>query len=41
MNYLKTFSRIIIIAWSTLAAIFVMCSIALNTAEANSLFNPR
>ena len=40
MNYRKSFSRIILIAWSTIAAIFLMWSIALHTAEADSLFYP-
>ena len=40
MNYLKTFSRITLIAWSTIAVILVMCSITLHSAKANSLFKP-
>ena len=38
MNYRKTFNRIILIAWSTVAVIFLMCSIALNNAQAKFLF---
>lgn len=40
MNYRKTFSRITLIAWSTIAVMFGMWSIALHTADANSLFKP-
>jgi hypothetical protein len=40
MNYRKTFKRITLIAWSTIAVIFVMWSIILHPAEANSLFYP-
>ena len=40
MNYRITFSRITLIVWSTIAVIFVICSITLNRAEAVSLFNP-
>jgi hypothetical protein len=41
MNYRKTFSRIILIAWSTFAVIFFMCSISLNNTQANSLFKAK
>jgi len=41
MTYRKTFSRIILIAWSTIVVIFLMCSIILNNAQAKSLFKPR
>ncbi len=40
MNYRKTFSRITLIAWSTIAVILVMWSIVLHPAEADSLFYP-
>jgi len=38
MNYQKTFSRIILIAWSTIAVFLVMWPIAPHMTEANSLF---
>ena len=41
MNYRKTFNRITLIAWSTIAAILIMWSIALQTAEAKTLFEAR
>ena len=41
MNYRKTFNRITLIAWSTIAVIFFMCSITLNNAQAKFLFNTR
>lgn len=40
MNYRKIFNRINLIAWSTIAAIGVMCSIAQHTAEAGLLLKP-
>ena len=41
MNYRKTFNRIILIAWSTIAVIFFMWSITLNNAQAKFLFKAR
>ena len=41
MNYRNIFSRITIIAWSTIAVIFLMCSITLNNAQAKILFEAR
>ena len=41
MNYRKTFSRITLIAWSTIAVIFFMCAITLNNAQAKFLFKAR
>jgi hypothetical protein len=41
MNYRKTFKGIILIAWSTIAVIFFMCSITLNNAQAEFLFKVR
>jgi aryl carrier-like protein len=41
MNYRKTFSRITLIAWCTIAVIFLMCSITLNNAQAKFLFKAR
>ena len=38
MNYRKTLSRITLIAWSTIAVIFFMCSITLTNAQAKFLF---
>ena len=40
MNHRKTFNRITLIAWSTIAVILVMWSIVLHPAEADSLFYP-
>ena len=40
MKYRKTLNRIILIAWSTLAVMFVMCFITLNDVIANNLFYP-
>jgi hypothetical protein len=41
MKYRKTYYRITLIAWSTIAAIFVLCFIAPPTAGANALFKAR
>jgi hypothetical protein len=41
MSHSDTFSPITLIAWSTIAAIFFMCSITLNNAQANFLFKPK
>ena len=41
MNYRKTFNRITLIAWSTIAVIFFMGSITLNNAQAKFLFKAR
>jgi hypothetical protein len=40
MNYRKAFNRITLIAWSTIAVCFFMCSISLHNAQAQTLFNP-
>ena len=41
MNYGKTFNRITLIAWSTIAVILVMCTITLNNAQAKFIFKAR
>ena len=41
MNYRKTYNRIILIAWSTIAVIFFMCSVTMNNAQAKFLFKAR
>ena len=41
MNYRKTFIRITLIAWSSIAVIFFMCTITLNYARAKTLFKER
>ena len=38
VSYRKSFNRITLIAWSTIAVIFLMCSIILNNAQAKFLF---